>query len=718
MYQSLQRHSSTYTSVRHLFHTIICRKRAKESFTFAMPPPQSNRLVYAPRFQSRILGTAPLPSAGHSALLRLPRVAPSPVVPSSPVPSPPDSPRSSVTVSPPPTLPPSPQPLTPASPPAHHQSPEIVVIDVTPPPASVAPQASTTANPSNPSSTHVAATATHSNALESDTARLHFPSQSTSSPVIKRRRTNAVPSTDDPIVDPPKPAPVEPSLADQDDANCCSICLEPWTNSGSHQLCTTKCGHLFGYECIKEWLTTTPRHSRSCPSCKRPNRVKDLRYIFGIPSRFSTADVSQSATLRTQLEKEEEAHRLTKEKLWKKTEAVNTLRANIRDLSSANASVSGVRSFGDAARRPPDRLKSLTTMNASVDAQAVTFDAEAHLLFPEKFIMGTAVPRYRIKRCHIGRPLSPMTAPSYFSKKVTSLNVCDVVNSSNYRYIAASVHTRAVHILSPDLQSATHFSTPGIPSSCCWLSSNPYVVAVGMMMGAVCSFDIRHAANGPLYQADIDSDGWRLVHSLAEMRTGRVNEVGTALVAGAPKGVYAACLDGTTPRFQKLMALEADHISGLSVAGELMVVTIRSNFRAGAFVVTQGLRKRDGGLELGSRVGTLKHGLSFESPLVPAGITSGEADGRDAVVVCPDAFSSSGIGCWGFAQKEDGSKAWRSLPVEGGADGPVRGCAGFNMPRSSRVDSLPANCKSIFGCYSEERVSVYACGQHGAHLQT
>ena len=28
----------------------------------------------------------------------------------------------------------------------------------------------------------------------------------------------------------------------------CSICFEPWTNSGSHRIASLKCGHLFGHK--------------------------------------------------------------------------------------------------------------------------------------------------------------------------------------------------------------------------------------------------------------------------------------------------------------------------------------------------------------------------------------------------------------------------------------------------------------------------------------
>lgn len=39
----------------------------------------------------------------------------------------------------------------------------------------------------------------------------------------------------------------------------CSICLEPWTNSGAHRLVCLKCGHLFGEACIERWLKTVPK---------------------------------------------------------------------------------------------------------------------------------------------------------------------------------------------------------------------------------------------------------------------------------------------------------------------------------------------------------------------------------------------------------------------------------------------------------------------------
>lgn len=36
------------------------------------------------------------------------------------------------------------------------------------------------------------------------------------------------------------------SLYDDDDGSICPICLDAWTNSGAHRICSLKCGHLFG----------------------------------------------------------------------------------------------------------------------------------------------------------------------------------------------------------------------------------------------------------------------------------------------------------------------------------------------------------------------------------------------------------------------------------------------------------------------------------------
>jgi Ring finger domain len=51
--------------------------------------------------------------------------------------------------------------------------------------------------------------------------------------------------------------------ASEEEANACTICLEPWNSTGDHRICYFKCGHLFGRRCIVLWLRASPR----CPQC-------------------------------------------------------------------------------------------------------------------------------------------------------------------------------------------------------------------------------------------------------------------------------------------------------------------------------------------------------------------------------------------------------------------------------------------------------------------
>lgn len=705
---SLPRQNSFTLMTSPASHELILRDDSRPLPSRSRPQPSAPLATRSnPNFSSlRPRPTVPSVAGGFAQL-------PDQQLPDPHLSSPLNSHRSAITESPPPSLPPSPiNPLPDAEAEAEPRGPEVIFVD--------APTRNETQGGLIAVTPHLMNSLNSTGVVGNNRDMIQqiqqvLSSQSTTSPVIKRRRKTVVESVEKRI---PEPLKLPPT---QEEGNCCSICLEPWSNSGLHHICATKCGHLFGYHCIKEWLTGGGRGSRrSCPSCKTPCRVKDLRYLFGLPSHFSTSDASEAESLRKQLEEEREAHRIANAKLRKKQETIVKLRASMREISS-KASVPGVRTFGETPRTP-DQLKFLASHDALLDSQALTFDAEARLIFPER-VSRAGGTRYILRRLNAGRSMAPTTSPSTFAKKVTDLNVCADPNSSNYRYISASLQSRSIQILTPELQPATSFHIPGVPSSCCWLSSNPHALSVGLISGGVCTYDLRYASNGPLYQVNIDSGGWRLVHSLAEIRIGLLNGTGTALLAGAPKGLYAACLDGSEPRFQRVPGVDADRVCGVTVSGSVMAITLRQG-NDELLAVHRGLRKGETGLELGEMIGTPRQGLSFDfSRFIQPGIVSGEADGRDTIVVCPDAFASSGVGCWGYARKDDGGLAWRSLNVEGDSIGQadpasVRGAVGFKMPPNSRIDSLPTNCKSMFGCYTDERIRLYTCGQHGTRLQT
>lgn len=89
-----------------------------------------------------------------------------------------------------------------------------------------------------------------------------------------------------------------------DEDHLCSICFEPYTNSGLHRLSCLKCGHLFGRSCIKKWLG---KKQSSCPQCKTAAKLADMRnhYCRGI----KVLDTSEKEALMKELKEERDSKR-------------------------------------------------------------------------------------------------------------------------------------------------------------------------------------------------------------------------------------------------------------------------------------------------------------------------------------------------------------------------------------------------------------------------
>ncbi|VDK42500.1 unnamed protein product [Anisakis simplex] len=83
---------------------------------------------------------------------------------------------------------------------------------------------------------------------------------------LARKRAKTDENADDTIV------------TEGDEAACCMICFEEYTNSGSHRLVCLKCGHLYGQSCIERWIRS--EKNAKCPQCKTRARISDIRRIF------------------------------------------------------------------------------------------------------------------------------------------------------------------------------------------------------------------------------------------------------------------------------------------------------------------------------------------------------------------------------------------------------------------------------------------------------
>lgn len=90
-----------------------------------------------------------------------------------------------------------------------------------------------------------------------------------------------------------------------DEGQNCSICFEPWTNSGDHRISSLRCGHLFGYNCIHKWLRGA---NGRCPQCNTKSKRSDIRKLYA--KSLKAVDTAERDRALADLEKEREARRL------------------------------------------------------------------------------------------------------------------------------------------------------------------------------------------------------------------------------------------------------------------------------------------------------------------------------------------------------------------------------------------------------------------------
>lgn len=98
----------------------------------------------------------------------------------------------------------------------------------------------------------------------------------------------------------PPPPPSSPDNQDEDDGAFCTICFEPWTNSGEHRIISLKCGHFFGLGCIEKWLKSTTGGS-DCPNCNERATRKDIRLHY--VARLRAVDTAEKDRAVAELER-------------------------------------------------------------------------------------------------------------------------------------------------------------------------------------------------------------------------------------------------------------------------------------------------------------------------------------------------------------------------------------------------------------------------------
>ncbi|WIA30890.1 hypothetical protein OEZ86_000943 [Tetradesmus obliquus] len=121
----------------------------------------------------------------------------------------------------------------------------------------------------------------------------------------------------------------EPAAGGDGEAgSTCTICLDLLCEQGSHRPAALKCGHIFGNQCLRQWLQHKPR----CPQCNKKAKARDITLLYNLPTGVAAGP--GAAELEAQLQQERERTARLQEQLQ---EMQRQLAANKQQPAAAGA---------------------------------------------------------------------------------------------------------------------------------------------------------------------------------------------------------------------------------------------------------------------------------------------------------------------------------------------------------------------------------------------
>ncbi|XP_058833537.1 E3 ubiquitin-protein ligase RFWD3 [Topomyia yanbarensis] len=311
----------------------------------------------------------------------------------------------------------------------------------------------------------------------------------------KRRRT----------ITPPKPTPTpasasNPPYDDDDDGTICSICLDSWTLTGEHRLVSLKCGHLFGYMCIKRWLQDNPMQSRCCATCKTKAHLRDIRHLYA--KAVKAVDNSEELRLKQQVDEEKlKVSKLAGElqvarmELEVQRTVAGELRARLKDYEQRGV---------DEIRSNASLMGELSSVTKSIRNYKIALDKTIDLCRDP----GCRVMAYGSKRQHLlisqkstqnlfpGYSIKFIDIPSFQNSSVLHISskmIRDISIDVEDELFTAATSERWVKLFSFNNRSVITF-TPSDANvwSCAFDRERSKFLYLGTQSGMVYVYDIRN----------------------------------------------------------------------------------------------------------------------------------------------------------------------------------------------------------------------------------
>ncbi|XP_057692310.1 E3 ubiquitin-protein ligase RFWD3 [Corythoichthys intestinalis] len=299
----------------------------------------------------------------------------------------------------------------------------------------------------------------------------------------------------------PTPTPAHQSEDSEGEGDTCSICLEAWTSAGDHWVAALRCGHLFGFICIKRWLASQ-RSAAKCPQCNKKAKRSDIVRLYA--PKLRVMDNSEQENLKRSLEVEQSMRRKAE---LESAQYKLKLQVITNKYSQAQQELQAIRAQAGGS--------SATAASSSLSPQRSCPNSD--LMAPYNFIDAILVSNFGGCRvlshceslnCLVASQPSPHPTfmPGWGVKKVSLANIrssqyvpihSDQVrglcfNRQNEGTLLSASLDKTLKLTSLSGSVVVQTYNAGKPVwSCCWCLDNTNYVYAGLNNGSILLYDLR-----------------------------------------------------------------------------------------------------------------------------------------------------------------------------------------------------------------------------------
>lgn len=316
---------------------------------------------------------------------------------------------------------------------------------------------------------------------------------------------------------------------DEDDGSMCPVCMDAWSNTGDHRVCCLKCGHLFGYSCLKRWMDTQPPSRRTCPTCKRKATNKDIRFLY--VKKLRAIDVSELEDLKKKFDNSERERLKLKIEFdssrlnWEQT--IERLHQELTELRLTQ--LINVANTMSQNEKIPMKLKLFMDKSLEISREGgcrvVAYNQDTRVI-SVSMNNGTN-PLYAGQ----GFGIRKVSMPEYRNTAFIALHhkpIRDIsYRPSHNDLLTVSLDGSARLVDMLQNRSVATFHCEGAIWSCNWDAVNNNFFYVGEARGGVVIFDIRNPQE-PYKRIEIPDDASPVV-SVASMKTNSYSQIGRIL---------------------------------------------------------------------------------------------------------------------------------------------------------------------------------------------